>query len=93
MCRPEPRLARVSMRSVRMGDVKLPGGVYYDVAHFFSEVRAVIVYEGLYVLVDMDPATGEWDLSGEPARPDEKSVLEELTASMKDRSVVTVTKE
>lgn len=77
-----------------MSTVKLPGGVEYEVAHFFGDSRALVKYEGLFVLVDRDPQTGEWDLSGEPARNDEeKRIIAELTIPMEDQSIVTVTKE
>jgi hypothetical protein len=65
-------------------------GKTYGVAHAFSDVRAIIDFDGLFVFVDRNP-DGTWDLSGVPARQDEKPVLAELVAPMRDQSVVKVT--
>ena len=62
----------------------------YEVARLFSPERAIIEYEGLFVLVDKS-VDDTWELSGEPARGDEKDALQELIAPMKDRTIVTVT--
>jgi hypothetical protein len=70
--------------------ITLTDGQEYEVAHTFSPSRAIISYDGLYVLVDQ--VDGAWDLSGEPARPEEKPVLETLLAPMMDQSIVTITK-
>lgn len=72
--------------------ITLPDGKSYDVARSFGDARAIINYEGLFVLVDKD-ATGQWDLSQKPADGLEKSVLVELTADMTDVTVTTITKE
>lgn len=65
-------------------------GTQYKVAHLFDETRAIISYDGLYVLVDRLP-NGTWELSGEPARANEKPVLNALVAPMLDKTTVTVT--
>ena len=67
-------------------------GKDYEVAHSFSPERAIVNYDGLYVLVDRN-ADGSWALSGEPARDDEKPVLEALTAPMNDQSILNVLKD
>lgn len=66
-------------------------GVAYSVVHSFGDARVIINYEGLYVFADKNP-DGTWDLSGEPARENEKPVLEALLAPTMDQTIVTVTK-
>lgn len=68
-------------------------GKEYEVAHQFNESRVIISYEGVYVFADRWADGGGWDLSGEPARENEKPVLEALLAPMLDKTVVTVTKD
>lgn len=67
-------------------------GQEYEVAHSFNESRALINFDGLYTFVDRAP-DGTWELSGLPARPDEKPILDALIAPMKDKSIVTVIKD
>lgn len=76
-----------------MSTIKLSSGMKYEVAHEFGPGRVLVNYEGLFVLVDRDPQTGEWDLSGEPARPDEKPVIEALIEPMRDKSILVVKKD
>lgn len=66
-------------------------GQSYKVEHLFGDARALINYEGLYVFVDKRD-DGVWELSGVPAREDEKPVLKALTDPMNDKTVITVTK-
>ena len=49
--------------------------------------RAIINYEGLFVLADYDLNSNQWVLSGEPASEDEKAILNELTAPTRDVTV------
>lgn len=72
--------------------ITLTDGKDYEVAHTFSEGRVLISYDGLYSFADR-AGDGTWDLSGEPARPEEKPVLAALLAPTMDQSVVTITKE
>lgn len=67
-------------------------GKLYEVAHEFNPARAIINYDGVFVLVDKN-ADGTWDLSGEPAREDEKPILEALIKPFEDQTIVTVTKD
>lgn len=71
--------------------IALADGKQYEVAHMFGDSRALVNYDGLYVFVDL--VGGIWDLSGEPARDDEKPILAALTAPMNDQSILTVTKD
>lgn len=64
-------------------------GKTYTVEHFFSATRAIINFDGLYVLVDKYP-DGTWELSGEPARENEKPILNALVAPMLDKSILKV---
>jgi hypothetical protein len=67
-------------------------GFSYNVVHVFRANRALINYEGLFVLVDM-LTDGTWELSGEPASDEEEVVLKTFTAPMNDKTVVTITKD
>lgn len=69
--------------------IQLTDGNSYEVAHDFHNGRAIIIYEGLYVLVDQIQ-DGRFELSGEPARDSEKPVLNALVATIETK--VTVTK-
>ena len=71
--------------------ITLMDGKEYEVAHAFSPTRAIINYDGLFALVDQ--MGGQWDLSGEPARDDEKPILTALLAPTMDQSILTVTKD
>jgi len=75
-----------------MDVVTLTDGKTYMVAHAFDSARALINFDGLYVFVDK-AEDGTWDLSGEPARPDEKPILNALLAPTNDKTVVTVIKD
>ena len=70
--------------------IQLTDGNSYEVAHDFQNGRAIIIYEGLYVLVDRIQ-DGRFELSGEPARDSEKPVLNALVATVETK--VTVTKD
>lgn len=72
-----------------MNTLKLTDGKEYQVAHAFGPDRAIIVYEGLFVLVDRVSAE-EYELSGEPARAGEAPILNALVDSIK--TITTVTK-
>ena len=67
-------------------------GTARTVAHSFSESRAVVDYDGLYVLVDLN-TDGTWSLSGEPAREDEKDILKNLITPMKRQVEVIIVKD
>lgn len=67
-------------------------GKSYRVAHQFNESRVIIDFDGAYVFADRWP-DGTWDLSGEPAREDEKPILAALLAPTMDKTVVTVIKD
>jgi hypothetical protein len=75
-----------------MDTLKIAGDPkFYDVVHTFGDNRAIINYDGLFVLVDRVAGTDQFELSGEPARGEnEKPVLDALVATIKDS--VTVTK-
>lgn len=64
----------------------------YGVCHAFSDVRVIINYEGAYVLADFVVSSfgKSWELSGEPANPEERAMLEELVQPFEDTTVVTV---
>lgn len=62
----------------------------YEVEHWFSNARVIIAYQGGHVLADRR-GDGGWDLSGEPARGEEKDVLAKLLGPTMDTTVVTVT--
>lgn len=63
-------------------------GAACPLVHSFSDSRALVTMEGLYVLVDKAP-DGTWDLSGQPASPDEMLILGPLVAAAKDTLTVT----
>ncbi len=72
--------------------ITMVDGVEYEVVRMFTEARALINYQGLFVLVDKSDVG--WDLSGDPARtPEEKEAIETATADMRDKTVTEVTKE
>ena len=73
--------------------ITMVDGKTYDVAYQFNENRCLINFEGLFVLADRDPSAGTWDQSGQPASPEETKVIQEVTASMTDTTVVNVTKD
>lgn len=69
------------------------GQTQYVVVAHFGDDRAIINYDGAFVLVDRD-STGQWDLSGQPARlGPEQDTLKALLAQTLDQTVVTVTKD
>ena len=76
-------------------NIKVDGKEYKVERGTLTLGRCIINYDGLFVLVDKNPRTGEWELSGRPADDVEKKALEELTqqAGMKDQTVLTVTKD
>lgn len=71
-----------------MDTVTFTDGKVYQVAHHFSKDRAIIHWEGLFVLVDRVDEE-HYELSGEPARPHEKPMLDAFVATIE--SGVTVT--
>jgi hypothetical protein len=64
-------------------------GADYEVAHTFSSTRLLVNYDGLFVLVDRDPASGAVQLSGTPATPDEAVVMKQF---VQDATTVTISK-
>lgn len=56
------------------------GDKLYPVLHQFSEERVLIKYDGLVVFANQPRGSATWELDGEPAREDEKPVLEALIA-------------
>lgn len=75
-----------------MDTLKIAGDPkFYDVVHAFGDNRAIINYDGLYVLVDRVGGTDQFELSGEPARESEKPILNALVATIKDSVTVTKT--
>jgi len=68
-------------------------GTEYEVIRQFNENRALVNYEGLAVLVDRDPQSGTWDLSGQPANPDEEQVIKDFQAPMNDKTVLDIEKD
>lgn len=73
----------------RMDSITVDGQTY-RVAHSFSDSRVIIDMDGLFAFADKNPS-GTWDLSGEPAHGDEKTVLNGLIAPMLDKSILTIT--
>lgn len=65
-------------------------GKSYEIAHFFSNTRAIIDFDGAFVLVDR-VQNDDWELSGEPARQDEKPILAAFLAPMMDKTILKVT--
>jgi hypothetical protein len=81
------------MKSTRMETTKIiVDGKACMIAHSFREDRAVVNYDGLFVLVDLGQ-DGTWSMSGEPARDEEKAVMKTLTDPTEGKVVVTVTKD
>jgi hypothetical protein len=66
-------------------------GVQYSLVQKFGDARAIISFDGLFVLVDRNP-NDTWDLSGEPANEAEAQVLRALMSGTWDVTTVTVTK-
>lgn len=62
-------------------------GQAYDVVHSFGPARKIVNYDGLFVLVDIDP-TGAAMLSGQPANADEAKVLATLTVGLDSVTIV-----
>lgn len=73
--------------------LRLANGDRYEAAHVFAgETRAIINYEGVFVMVDRF-SPSEWELSGEPARPGvELKTLNALVKSI-EGTTITVTKD
>jgi len=65
-------------------------GKSYEVLHYFSNKRAIVDYDGAYVLAD-HVQNEDWELSGLPARDNEKPILAALLAPMMDRTILKVT--
>lgn len=79
-----------------MSTLMLTDSTTHDVAHDFKTGRAIIMFDGAYVMVDLVGAptgTPIWELSGEPARPGPESrMLTELVRVIEAQgTVVTVT--
>lgn len=63
-------------------------GTSYRIEHKFSDRRAIVNFGGAYVLADRVDLY-KWELSGEPAREDEKPILNALVAGIKTTTTVT----
>ena len=61
-------------------------GVMREQLHRFTYTRALIDYDDAVVFVDF--VAGRWDLSADPATPEEMPTLEKLMADQMDRTVV-----
>ena len=68
--------------------IKLDTGDACEVIHEFGPSRAIVVFGGAYVLVDRVDAD-TYELSGEPARENEKPILKALVDAMKDSTTFT----
>ena len=66
-------------------------GKPYPVVNQIRDDRAIINFDGLFVLVDL--TSGNWELSGQTASLEEGKLIQELCAPTNDKTVVTVTKE
>jgi len=64
-----------------------------EVAHRFTDTRAIVLFDGLYLMADR-LSLDEWELSSEPARPGaELLTLNTLIARLvQEGTIVTVTK-
>lgn len=64
-------------------------GKTYDLTHDFGNGRAILMYDGLYIMVDrVDAVT--YEISGEPARDgEEKEILNALIALIQTTTTVT----
>ena len=67
-------------------------GVRSRIRSSSGEARCLVEWEGAFAYVDRSD-DGTWDLSGQPASPDELAVLNDCLAGQMDKSVVTITKE
>lgn len=65
-------------------------GAEYAVLCLLTGTRVIIDYGGAVVLADC--VGGSWDLSGDPATPDEQKIIDRILAPEMDTTVVTVTK-
>lgn len=68
--------------------ITLDTGEECELVRQFTDTRAIILFNDAYVLVDRVDAD-TWELSGEPARENEKPTLAALVAAMKDEVIVT----
>ena len=68
------------------------GNVAYEIVYSFTASRCLIRYEGLFVLADCS-ADGAWALSGEPASPEETTVIKTFTRATDDTTTTTFTRE
>jgi hypothetical protein len=80
-----PRLTEDLMNNKTMLRI---AGKMYTLVHDFGMGRAIVDFDGAFVLVDALP-NGDWELSGEPAREDEKPALNKLVATMGTTTTVT----
>jgi hypothetical protein len=65
-------------------------GKSYEIVHYFSNKRAIIDFDGAFVLVD-HVQNEDWELSGNPAMENEKPILAAFLAPMMDKTILTVT--
>jgi hypothetical protein len=65
-------------------------GVECRIRYASGEARCLVEWEGAFTFVDRDE-TGTWDLSGQPASPDEIVVLNDCLAGQFNKTVVTAT--
>lgn len=76
-----------------MTEITMVDGKTYKVAHFFNDARVLIDYDlGAFVFADK-AADGTWDLSGQPASPEEEVIVKQLNAPMNDTTVVNIVKD
>jgi hypothetical protein len=70
------------------GSLTLEGRGTFEVEHWFSPDRALIRFDGTYALVDR-VSESTFDLSGQPASEDEKTVLNPLVLAVETTTTVT----
>jgi len=63
-------------------------GTPRELIHAFGNGRAIVDYFDAFVMMD-ELSDGTFELSGEPAREDEKPVLNKLVATIKNTTTVT----
>jgi hypothetical protein len=63
-------------------------GVECRIRYASNESRVLVEWESAFTFVDRAD-DGTWDLSGQPASPDELRVLNDFLAGQTDRTVIT----
>lgn len=71
-----------------MAKVSLGRDGEFELVHQFNEKRGIVDMGGVYALVDR-VSENEWELSGLPAREDEKPVMRRFEQSVKNQTTVT----